>query len=225
MKILIIAPHADDETLVPGGTIAKHAAMGEEVVVALMTGHGPGKHPLWPRSAWERVRTEALKAHAILGVSETIFRELPAVLVQDMAMHEVNKTVLETIEEVKPDVLYLPFLYDLHKDHRVLAYACSVASRPVSKTAKEIVKIYMYETPSETHWNPPYIEHAFQPNAFIDISEFLDIKCQALACYESQTMEFPNCRSIEAVQALAKWRGACAGMNAAEAFILVRELK
>lgn len=224
MRVLIIAPHADDEVLGVGGTIAKRSAQGDEVIVAILTGHGAGKHPLWPPSVWETVRAEAHRAHEVLGISKTMLHELPAVVVPDMAVHEVNKVVSEIIHEVQPQVLYAPFLHDLHKDHRELSYACSVAWRPVSEAGQRISEIYMYETLSETHWNPAYLVPPFDPNVFVDITGFLEKKCLALACYGSQLKPPPHCRSVDSVISLAHWRGATAGMHAAEAFILVRRL-
>ncbi len=223
-KILIISPHADDETLGVGGTIARRAEEGHEVIVAVMTGHGEKKHPLWPKETWDVVREEAKKAHKILGVSETLFFELPAVLIPDQPVYETNKVVFDVINEIKPDVLYLPFLFDLHKDHRELVYSCNVAWRPVTSAGVNLKEIYMYETLSETHWNIQPQEAGFSPNVWIDISNFIERKIMALQCFKSQMQEFPGPRSLEAVKALATWRGTTVGMPAAEAFILVRKL-
>lgn len=223
-KILIISPHADDETLGVGGTMARRVNEGHEVVVAIMTGHGEGQHPLWPRKTWDIVREEARKAHKILGVTETLFFELPAVLVPDQPVYKINQVIFGVISEVRPDVLYLPFLFDLHKDHRELVYSCSVAWRPVTPAGKNLQEIYMYETLSETHCNIQPQEAGFIPNAWVDISDYLKKKIQALQCFESQMQEFPGPRSIEAVKALATWRGTTVGLPAAEAFILVRKI-
>jgi len=100
-NILIIAPHADDEVLGVGGAIARFAEEGNKVTVAILTGHGKEKHPLWPPELWEQIRVEALGAHEILGVSQTLFRELPAVMVKDQPLYYVNKVVGDLIEEVR----------------------------------------------------------------------------------------------------------------------------
>jgi len=112
----------------------------------------------------------------------------------------------------------------MHRDHRELVYACNVAWRPVSKIGKRIREIYMYETLSETHWNIQPQEPGFTPNVWVDITDFLDSKINALRCFHSQMQPFPATRSIEAVKALATWRGTTVGFHAAEAFILVRML-
>jgi LmbE family N-acetylglucosaminyl deacetylase len=224
VKVLVIAPHADDETIGLGGTIAKHVAAGDRVTVAIMTGHGDAPHPLWPETAWDVVRAEARAAMAVLGVTELIFEELPAVLVPDQPVWQLNALTAKLVERTQPDVLYVPFPFDLHKDHRELFHSMSVAWRPSNAIGRQIRAIYCYEVLSETHWNIPYVEAGFLPAAFIDISSFLDTKLRALACYESQLRPSPDSRSVEAVRALATFRGHQMGFTAAEAFVVVRLL-
>lgn len=224
-RVLVIAPHADDETLGVGGTIARHAAEGDEVHVAVVTGHGEDPHPLWPRSLWERIRGEAARAMEILGVRELHFEEVPAALVADVPVHRVNKAVGGLVEKVQPQVLYVPFLNDLHKDHREIFHAASVAWRTSSPVGRVIREVYCYEVQSETHWNAPYLEAGFTPNVWVDISAQLETKLRALACYESQVRPAPDSRSLEAVRALAVWRGSQQNMAAAEAFVCVRLLR
>lgn len=223
-RILVIAPHADDETLGLGGTIARRAAEGHEVHVGVVTGHGEGTHPLWPRTTWEKVRAEARRAMDVLGVSELHFEEVPAALVADQPVWQLNKVVGGLVERIQPHVLYVPFPFDLHKDHREVFHALSVAWRPSSAVGRQIRAVYCYEVQSETHWNAPYLEAGFVPNAWVDISDQLETKLRALACYESQLRPAPDARSLEAVRALAVWRGAQQGMVAAEAFVTIRLL-
>jgi LmbE family N-acetylglucosaminyl deacetylase len=221
-RILVVAPHADDETLGCGGTIARRAAEGCEVHVAVVTGHGASPHPLWPASLWERIRGEARRAVAVLGVHQLHFEELPAAAVADQPGWQRNRTIGDLVERVAPDVLYAPFPFDLHKDHREVFHSLSVAWRPTSRAGRRLRAVYCYEVQSETHWNAPYLEAGFLPNTWVDISAHLDTKLRALACYESQLQAAPNARSVEAVRALAVWRGAQQGLAAAEAFVAIR---
>lgn len=225
MKVLVIAPHADDETLGVGGTIARHAADGDHVVVAVLTGHGPGTHPIWPRKAWTQVREEAAQAMQVLGVAELLFEELPAALVTEQPAWQLNQLTAKVVERVAPDVLYVPFPYDLHGDHRAIFHSLSVAWRPTSPVGRRIREIYCYEVLSETHWNIPYVEPGFLPIAWVDISAHLETKLRALACYRSQIRPSPDTRSIEAVRALAVLRGHQVGTAAAEGFVAVRLLR
>ena len=222
MRVLVVAPHADDETLGCGGTIARLAREGHEVTVAVLTGHGDEAHPLWPPSAWDAVRIEADAAAKRLGVAELWFRELPAALVADHPAHAVNRVCHEVVQQARPDVIYAPFLFDLHKDHREIFHAMSTVWRPSSPLGRSIRAVYAYETVSETHWNTAYVEPGFIPNVYVDISDTLQTKLDALSCYKSQLRPFPDARSVESVRAQATWRGCQVGMRAAEAFVLVR---
>lgn len=225
MRVLVVAPHADDETLAMGGTIAKHVAEGDHVTVAVMTGPGAEPHPVFPHSVWETVRAEARQACRVLGVQELIFRELPAVLVPDLPVWEVNREAQEVLEKAAPEVLYVPFPHDLHLDHKVLFYAFSVAWRPHKFTGQQVREVYAYETVSETHWNPAYLEQGFTPNVYVDVSDTLEKKLEAMSCYESQLQDEPHARSLSALRALATFRGSQVSVRAAEAFVLVRQLK
>jgi LmbE family N-acetylglucosaminyl deacetylase len=225
-RVLVIAPHADDETIGLGGTIARHAGEGDEVTVAVVTGHGDdGPHPLWPVSVWDAVRGEAREACRILAVKALLFEEVPAVLVADQPVWKLNRVTGGIVERVKPDVLYVPFPFDLHKDHREVFHSLSVAWRSSSATGRGIREIYCYEVQSETHWNVPYVEPGFLPTRWVDISDTLEAKLKALACYKTQVRPLPDARSLEAVRALAVWRGSQVGMCAAEAFVTVRTLR
>lgn len=222
MRVLVIAPHADDETLGCGGTIARLRAEGHAVTVAVMTGPGVGTHPVFPRSTWDLVRSECREAMQVLGVEDLRFFELPAVLVPDLPAHEVNRVAAELVRDVGPDVLYVPFPNDLHNDHRTLFHAFSVTWRPSGPMGRAIRRVYAYETLSETHWNIPYVEQGFLPNTWVDISAKLETKLEAMGRYASQVRPWPDTRSLRSLRALAEYRGAQMGMEAAEAFVLVK---
>lgn len=225
MRILVIAPHADDETLGMGGSLSRFVAEGHKVTVAVVTGHGDGDHPLWPQSVWDTVRAEARRAMSVLGVKDLLFEEVPAAQVAETPVWKLNRVTESIVAKVQPEILYVPFPFDLHKDHREIFHSLSVAWRTSSETGRGIREIYCYETQSETHWNIPYVEAGFLPNCWVDISATLETKLEALACYESQIRPAPDARSIEAVKALAVWRGSQVGVTAAEAFVAVRLLK
>jgi len=223
-RILVVAPHADDETLGMGGTIARMTSEGHEVFVAVMTGHGKEPHPIWERSSWDVVRTEAQEAMKVLGVTELLFSEIPAAMVSHESPVEVNKEAHDVLEKVQADELYIPFSWDLHKDHRDISYAFQVACRPHSELGRKVKRILMYETVSETHWNfASGVEPGFIPNCWMDIGDHLQKKLAAMACYKSQLRSFPDARSLVALESLAKWRGCQASMQAAEGFLIVRE--
>lgn len=224
MRVLVVAPHADDEVLGVGGTIARRVAEGDDVTVAIMTGHGAHAHPLWGPEYWRRTRAEAALALNILGARDLIFREIPAVRVSEQPLWQLNATTKEVLDEVAPEVLYVPFPFDMHRDHREIFHSFSVAWRPSSPIGRSVREVYAYETQSETHWNAAYLEPGFLPNTWVDIGDYLEKKLAALDCYESQIPEWPEARSREAVMHLARWRGSQVSTTAAEAFVLIRKI-
>jgi len=224
-RVLIVAPHADDETLGCGGTIARLISEGHHVTVAVLTGAGPEEpNPIADPSSWDLVRKECRGACTILGCNPPQFYELPAVRIGELPLHVVNRICNEIVQDIRPTTIFIPFLYDLHRDHREIFNAFSIAWRPCTEYGRNIREIYAYETVSETHWGPGQLEPAFQPNTWIDISAYLTIKLNAIASYKSQIRDFPDARSVDGIRALAQWRGSTMGMAAAEAFILLRKL-
>jgi LmbE family N-acetylglucosaminyl deacetylase len=220
--VLVIAPHADDETIAMGGTIARFVNEGRRVVVAVMTGHGQlDPHPIWPKSAWDRVRAECMAACDVLGVDLVIFKELPAACVDALPAWQVNAVVDEILQEVEPDEIYVPFAFDLHKDHRAINYAVHVSARPYIVKNNKLKRLLAYETLSETHLAPPYLEPSFQPNVFVNIEGTLEKKIEAMSCYVSQLQSQNMPRSLEGLRALSVFRGNHIGCRAAEAFLLL----
>ena len=116
-------------------------------------------------------------------------------------------------------MVLIPFP-DRHIDHRTVFDACLVACRPNHDTAPKYV--LAYETLSETHWNAPGIEPAFVPQVYIDISGYMEKKCQALECYKSQINETMPSRAIDVCTSLARFRGSHNGCKYAEAFSAIR---
>jgi LmbE family N-acetylglucosaminyl deacetylase len=216
-RILIVAPHPDDETLGAGGSAAKWAEQGHEVSVLVVSGHLP---PLYPVEAFERTAGEAVRAFEILGVSRHRFLKIPATYVANEPVSSLNARIGEMIQETAPHVVLCCFP-DRHVDHRVIFESVMVATRPV-RSGRSIELVAAYETLSETHWNAPHIEPNFVPNWVVDISGVIGKKLEAVASYQSQISECVCARSIEAVEALARFRGTQAGFAFGEAFHIIR---
>ena len=220
MKALVIAPHPDDEVFGVGGTIARLVAGGAEVYVAIVT---KARESMFPRELIEQGRAEALKAHEYLGVKKTIFMDkFPAALLDTIPRAELNRAFEELLDNITPDIVFIPFIGDVQLDHRIVFESVMAASRPNGRVIPN--RIYAYETLSETNWNAPLLSPTFAPNVFIDISDYLETKIKAVQIYQSQLQQFPNERSVEAVRTLAMHRGATMGFRAVEAFILIRAL-
>ena len=216
-RVMVVAPHPDDETLGVGGTIAKYSAQGAEVFVLMISGHLP---PLYSREAYDQTVAEAKSAFELLGVSRSEFLEIPATMIDDQPLHEVNGRISKIINAFSPHIVFCPYP-DRHVDHRLVFDSVMVATRPVG-VGRDIEIVATYETLSETHWNAPHIEPNFTPNWVVDITKQIDNKLDAMQCYKSQISDFPGPRSIEAIEALAKFRGTQAGFAYGEGFHIVR---
>lgn len=216
-RILVVAAHPDDETLGAGGTIAKFSKQGHEVTVLVVSGHLP---PLYERETYDITVRESEEAFAILGVVQSYFFEIPATMIGPIYI--INQKIGELVRNVEPHVVLCPYP-DRHIDHRVVFDSVMVATRPIG-AARSIELLAAYETLSETHWNAPYIEPNFVPSWVVDITAHIEQKRQALQCYGSQMLPFPAPRSIEAVDALAKFRGTQAGFAFGEGFHIIRKV-
>lgn len=212
-KILVFAPHPDDEILGCGGTILKRVKQGYEAYVCLAT----------MVSDWETRINEMVKADKILGVSGIKMLMMHELELDKYDRRILNGKVLNVIKEIQPNEVYIPYRYDLHSDHSILSEAVIVATRPKYEFTPS--KVLAYETMSETGWNYLSLENSFSPNVYEDITDTVDYKLEALMIYESQLSEYPSCRSIKAIKSLATFRGTQAEMPYAEAFMLVREYR
>ena len=214
---LIIAPHPDDEILGCGGTIKKLSASGTMVVVLVAT---RGKKEMYSEERILNVRNEARNAHKILGVAETRFLDFPAPDLDRVSLAEISGAIYEVIREYDIATVYLPHYGDIHHDHRVIFQAGLVAARPVNGIP--VKSIFSYETLSETEWAAPLGDMTFIPTRFVNISDFFNLKLEAMKCFKSQLRDFPNPRSLKAIEALANLRGSTVGFNYAEAFMTIR---
>ena len=219
MNVLVLAPHLDDEVLGCGGTICRHVAAGDAVFVVVAT---RGMPDLYSDEAIEAVREEARAAHAKLGVRKTRFLDFPAPALDTIPRYELAGAVSDCIRDFEPKVVYLPHHGDIHSDHFHVHQAALVAARPLE--GSPVKRILAYETLSETEWAHPQMDAVFYPTVFVDVSEFLQQKLDAMACFESQVKEPPNARSLRNITALAHYRGATVACDAAEGFMLIREI-
>lgn len=214
MKILVIAPHPDDEVLGCGGTIKKHSKRGDEVYLCVVT---KAYTPEWSEDFIKNRAKEIAGSSEVLGVKKIFFIDLPTVKLDAIPQKDLNSKIGGIVAKVNPDILYIPYGGDLNKDHRLIFEACLVAARP---TGNKIKKILAYEILSETEWGIK----PFTPVVYEDITKTLDDKLKAMACYGSELRQYPHPRSLEGITILAGKRGMDAGSAAAEAFMLIREI-
>ena len=217
-NIVIVAPHADDEILGCGGTIAKHIKFGHQVFIIICTNANKGNPKMFKKRDINIIRKEAIKSHNVLGKINTIFLDFPAPNLDIFPTSQIADTLFKFFTKIKPHTLYIPFFGDLHLDHKIIHNASIIAAREKDKFS--IKKILSYEVLSETDINLSSENFSFCPNYFVDITDFIDLKIKSMKSYKSQLKKYPNSRSIETIKALSIYRGAGVGFKNAEAFVV-----
>lgn len=219
MRVLVVAAHPDDELLGQGATIARHTSNGDDCTIAIAADHTSARYD---EATISRVRKCALAAAKHLGVDDVRFGGMPDQALDTKPILEITQWVEEISEEVRPEIVYIHHRGDINRDHQLLSEASLTAFRPYS--APYAKRILCFETPSATEWAGPFVETAFIPNVFIDVSDHLDAKLKAIAEYETELRPFPHPRSVNALRNRAHQWGSVIGAAAAEPFMLVREL-
>ncbi|MEM3551735.1 MAG: PIG-L deacetylase family protein [Candidatus Bathyarchaeia archaeon] len=197
--IIAVGAHPDDIELGCGGTIAACTANGRKVIAVFLTkGEISGDAELRCE--------ESRRALAFLGVREVYFGDF-----RDAEI-PFSRQAIEFLEHFynlnKPDVVLTHTVNDSHQDHRQVAWLSLSAFRNVPK-------MLAYETPKSTH--------AFAPQYYVEITDFIDVKWKALKCHESQGEK--RYLAYESMVNLASFRGAQVNVKAAEAFEVVRYLE
>ena len=216
--ILVVAAHTDDEALGCGGTIARHIAEGDQVHLLFMT-DGVGSRDVLDEAAEERQKA-AQQAAQVLGVSSFTNLNFPDNRMDSIALLDIVKEIEEKIKAIQPQVIYTHHLGDLNIDHQVTHKALMTACRPQPNLS--VKEIYAFEVLSSTEWQTPS-NMPFLPNVYIDITNYISIKIEALQAYKAEIREAPHSRSLLHAEALAIHRGCTIGVNMAEAFMLIRK--
>ncbi len=219
--VLVVAAHPDDEVLGCGGTIARHVAEGDVVHLIFMAdGVGSRNGELEQELDERQVAQE--RAMKILGVVSSRALGFPDNRMDSLSMLDIVQPLEKLIREIQPSTIYTHHHGDLNVDHRLTHQAVLTACRPLpGSTIREILA---FEVMSSTEWAGPG-QQAFAPNVFVDVSEHWSKKLKALQAYDLEMRPTPHSRSIEHMDVLARHRGACVGMDRAEGFVLIRQLR
>jgi LmbE family N-acetylglucosaminyl deacetylase len=217
-RILVVAPHPDDETLGCGGTLLRMASEGAQIAWLLVTS-------IWENDGFSsefiaKRKTEIAKVRDAYGFCEVYALDLPTRRLDTYPVAELVAEFSKVFKAYQPSEVFLPHRRDVHTDHRAVFDAGAACAKWFRYDS--VRRVFAYETLSETEFTldsqPP-----FAPNFFVDITNFLERKLEIMSVYQSEMSEFPFPRSIEAIRALASLRGASSGFRAAEAFQLLRE--
>jgi LmbE family N-acetylglucosaminyl deacetylase len=221
MKSLVIAPHADDELLGCGGTLLRRKAEGGDIGWLLMT--SISEVDGWSSERVSHRASEIERVRVGLGVTSDQIFELgfPTTKLDQFSLSELIEKISSTINVFQPEEIFLPHPGDVHSDHRVTFEAATACTKWFRYPS--IKRVLTYETLSETDFGIDPRHVSFNPNVFVDITQYLDQKAALLSVYESEMGNPPFPRSEEGIRALATIRGVQAGFKAAESFCLLRE--
>ena len=220
MKILVISPHPDDETLGCGGTILRHKDIGDKIYWLIITNIDIKNG--WDKGIIEKRQREIEIVKEMYGFEKTFKLDYPTAKLDITPIQEIVKSISEVILEIEPGIIYLPNHSDVHTDHQITfkaAYSCTKNFR-----YPFIRKILMYETLSETEFTPSLPENIFIPNVFVDITKYFEKKLEIFKIYKSEVMKEPLPRSLEVIEAFDKCRGSRIGKKYAESFQLIFEI-
>lgn len=217
--VLVVAAHPDDEILGVGGTILKHVEKGDAVHVLLL---GDGETSRDVTADVAQREQAALEAGRRLGTFQTIFKRLPDNQFDSIPLLTIIKEISKILEEIKPEIVYTHYPFDLNVDHRLTAEAVMTACRPQPGFC--VKKIWAFETLSSTEWQHRAGGTVFAPTVYVDISSVIEKKLHGLESYSQELRDYPHPRSLEGVKILSQFRGLEVGFAHAEAFQVLREL-
>ena len=223
-NILILAAHPDDEVLGCGGSIAKWANMGAQINVVYFTdGEASREMDLGLKEA--AIKSRKLfseKAAILLGIKSITHFSFPDNRMDQVSLLEVVKVVESLIEKFKPELICTHHVGDINVDHQALSKAVLVACRP--QPGHCVKTILTFEIPSNTEWQFGGGNFIFNPNFFVDTTLTVASKIAAMKVYSAELREWPHPRSIKGIEYQSRLRGASIGVDAAEAFMVVRQV-
>jgi LmbE family N-acetylglucosaminyl deacetylase len=219
--VMIVAAHTDDEALGCGGTIARHTAEGDIVYAVFMT-DGVSSRGHRGSEVYSDRNSAAERARSILGIRENFYFDLPDNRLDSIPLIEVIQPLEEILLRLQPQIIYTHHHGDLNVDHRITHQAVLTACRPMPGTS--VQDIFAFEVMSSTEWATSMMA-PFVPNHYVEITDHLKIKIEALKAYHIEMRKIPHSRSIQHLKCLARHRGCSVGVEAAEAFATIRTIR
>ncbi|MDD5306757.1 MAG: PIG-L family deacetylase [Deltaproteobacteria bacterium] len=226
MNVLVIAGHPDDEVLGCGATVRRLAGEGHEVHIAIFGEGATSRYADRGSASGSEVEllvSQAQEAGRILGAASVRTLGLPDNRFDSLPILDVIKMVEALVGELTPSQVFTHHPGDLNIDHRILFRATLTACRPLA--GHLVQELLCFEIPSSTEWAFQRSGPSFQPTVFYNIRETLPQKLEAMDVYSGEVRPFPHPRSPEALTAYAHRWGSVVGVDAAEAFELVRVVR
>ena len=218
-RLLVIAPHSDDEVLGCGGLISKIKNEGGKVFVLIFN---LGFEKDDTKESQEKRKNEVQEAMNVLKVDNYHLihdqpdnnRDLDVEPLHSL-IEVIESTSNVSLEKIAPTIVAIPTVFSHHQDHVHVHRACIAALRPISTPISKIV--LSYEAPEHSRWSASGV---FEPNLFVEIDDVIENKIVAFNKYQSQIR--PGGRDADNIRNQAKYRGQEVGKNLCEAFFVHR---
>lgn len=224
-RVLVVAPHADDEAMGCAGLMARLAARGCSIHVLYMAVDGFHHYGLERETTFEERKEEIEAVAGLLGATYEIAYGNKGLIekLDTLPRRELVDLFETTINEHRPDLLLLPYNVDYDQDHVATFQAAFAAARPIPEAfGKYLVPHVMTYEMTKINWAS---EPMPRPIAYCELSEDdLEVKFEAIRAYATQFRPSPHIRSLESVRALASIRGKEIGAEYAEAFAVLRTI-
>lgn len=227
-RVLCVNAHPDDQEFTVGGTLAKWARLGTEVITVCITSGDAGSNertnPTMTKTQLAVIREmEQRNACAILGVRETVFLRYPDGLLQPTI--DLRRDLTRLIRKYKPDAVicgdptarFFGDRYMNHPDHRVAGDVTCDAVFPSAGT-RFIFPELLAEGLEPHQVSRVFLHGTERPNVWIDIGETLEIKVRALKQHVSQLGDWDP---LERMREWARDEGRARGIEFAEAYRLM----
>lgn len=219
MRILVVSPHPDDETLGAGGTILKMKDNGHQVYWLNITDILPDNG--WSDTQIKHRQDQIRQIRQFYRFEDFYNLKLPTTKLKSLEEGTIISEIKKVYDKVRPEWIMIPGQYDAHSDHRVVYNCCMAAAK--SFRAPYIKRITTMEILSETDYG--FQNEKFVPNMFVDITDYLDAKINAMKIYDTEVEEVPFPRSFENIESLASVRGGCCSIRYAEAFCVLKQVE
>ena len=214
-RLLVIAPHSDDDVLGCGGLISKIKKEGGKVFVLIFN---LGFEKDDTKESQEKRKNEVKEAMNVLKVDGYHLvhdqpdnnRDLDAEPLHSL-IEVIESTSSVSLEKITPTIVAIPTIFSHHQDHVHVHHACIAALRPINTPISNIV--LSYEAPEHSRWS---VSGVFEPNLFVEIDDMIENKIMAFNKYRSQVR--PGDRDADSIRNQARYRGHEVGKNLCEAF-------
>lgn len=205
-KILVLAPHADDEVLGCGGYLLHQIEQGAQVCIVIATIGGTDK-----KQVEEVRREEFLNVLNELGAEGKVLFFGKDAMLDTVPAFELTSRIDEIIDEMRPDEVLLSYK-SRHQDH-IKLYDCAIASFRLREGYQpKLIALYEY----------PFVQDGLEPvkggKMYHDITDVIDKKIELFNLYKSQVRQSPSPLNGEGIRKLASFRGIESGLEYAELF-------